>query len=284
MTGWAVRHCPDGPRSRVDHGWVDNATALALLARADAALDLPRLGGMARPTGVAIVSEERWAFAEVGGGEHVLAVPAAPSLVGRIPFLRGLVRLALALRPLFARGGSASPKERLVLLAAVVAPVPAAFLPQALSLAVMLVATLGLTAWILRGRTLFLHGAEHRAIAAAEARSLVATWRGETRPSRFSFRCGTNFAALVVPVTVLLDPGDRAACRRRRRRRAGAGADALDGALAAAAGSWRPPAQGRARARPRAPARDDARAHARRDARRAARGRGRARADALKSG
>jgi uncharacterized protein YqhQ len=87
----------------------------------------------------------------------------------------------------------------------VVAPAPAAFLPLALSLAVMLVATLGLTAWILRGRTLFLHGAEHRAIAAAEARSLVATWHGAARPSRFSIRCGTNFAALVVPVTVLLD-------------------------------------------------------------------------------
>jgi uncharacterized protein YqhQ len=184
---------------------VDDSAALTLLARADATPDLPRLGGMARPTGVAIVSEERWAFAEVDGGEHVLAVPAAPRLVGRIPFLRGLVRLALALRPLFARGGSASPKERLVLLAAVVAPAPAAFLPQALSLAVMLVATLGLTAWILRGRTLFLHGAEHRAIAAAEARSLVATWHGAARPSRFSIRCGTNFAALVVPVTVLLD-------------------------------------------------------------------------------
>jgi hypothetical protein len=184
---------------------VDDSAALALLARADAAVDLPRLGGMARPTGVAIVSEERWAFAEVDGGEHVLPVPAAPGLVGRVPFLRGLVRLALALRPLFARGGSASPRERLVLLAAVLAPVPAAFLPQALSLAVMLVATLGLTAWILRGRTLFLHGAEHRAIAAAEARSLVATWHGAARPSRFSIRCGTNFAALVVPITVLLD-------------------------------------------------------------------------------
>jgi hypothetical protein len=184
---------------------VDDATALAVLARADAAAELPRLGGMARPTGVAIVSEERWAFAEVAGGEHVLTVPPAPRVVGYVPFLRGLVRLALALRPLFARGGSASPKERLVLLAAVLAPLPAAFLPQTISWILMAFVTVGLTAWILRGRTLYLHGAEHRAIAAAEERSLIATWHGETRPSRFSFRCGTNFAALVVPVTLLLD-------------------------------------------------------------------------------
>ncbi len=91
------------------------------------------------------------------------------------------------------------------MLAALLAPIPAAFLPHLVSIAVMIVATLGLTAWILRGRTLYLHGAEHRAIAAAEARTLVATWHGETRPSRFSTRCGTNFAALVLPVTLLLD-------------------------------------------------------------------------------
>jgi hypothetical protein len=184
---------------------VDDRAVLEILARADAAAELPRLGGMARPNGVAIVSESHWAFAEVDGGERVLPVPASPRFVNKLPLARGLVRLALALRPLFARGGSTGGKERLVLLAALVAPVPAAFLPHAISIAVMVGATLGLTAWILRGRTLYLHGAEHRAIAAAEARSLVSTWHGETRPSRFSPRCGTNFAALVVPVTMLLD-------------------------------------------------------------------------------
>jgi len=60
-------------------------------------------------------------------------------------------------------------------------------------------------AWMFRGRTLFLHGAEHRAIAAAEERRLIATWDAEARPSRFAPRCGTNFAALVVPVSVLFD-------------------------------------------------------------------------------
>jgi len=58
-----------------------------------------------------------------------------------------------------------------------------------------------LVATILRGRALRLHGAEHRAIAAAESRHLEATWAGTVRPSRFSPRCGTNFAALALPVT-----------------------------------------------------------------------------------
>jgi uncharacterized protein YqhQ len=58
---------------------------------------------------------------------------------------------------------------------------------------------------MLRGRTLFLHGAEHRAIAAAEERRLVATWQAEAKPSRFAPRCGTNFAALVVPVSLVAD-------------------------------------------------------------------------------
>jgi uncharacterized protein YqhQ len=62
-----------------------------------------------------------------------------------------------------------------------------------------------LLAWLLRGRTLYLHGAEHRAIAAAERGTLAATWRGEARPTRFSLRCGTNFVALVLPVGLLAD-------------------------------------------------------------------------------
>ena len=42
-----------------------------LLARADAAPALPKLGGMARPNGVVIVSERHWAFATVAGELHV---------------------------------------------------------------------------------------------------------------------------------------------------------------------------------------------------------------------
>ena len=32
-----------------------------------------------------------------------------------------------------------------------------------------------------------------------------ATWSGAARPSRFSDRCGTNFAALAIPVTAIFD-------------------------------------------------------------------------------
>jgi len=42
-------------------------------------------------------------------------------------------------------------------------------------------------------------------LAAAEARSLGTAWTGEARPSRFSPRCGTNFAALAIPVTTVFD-------------------------------------------------------------------------------
>lgn len=58
---------------------------------------------------------------------------------------------------------------------------------------------------MLRGRTLFLHGAEHRAISAAAQRHLSETWHGRVRPSRFAARCGTNFAALGLPVAAVLD-------------------------------------------------------------------------------
>src|SRR5205085_8340304 len=50
-----------------------------------------------------------------------------------------------------------------------------------------------------------LHGAEHRAIAAVEERRLVAAWNGDARPTRFSSRCGTNFAALALPITWLAE-------------------------------------------------------------------------------
>jgi uncharacterized protein YqhQ len=65
--------------------------------------------------------------------------------------------------------------------------------------------TLGFLVWLLRGPTLRLHGGEHRAIAAAESHELLATWNGTARPSRFSPRCGTNFVALLLPITILAE-------------------------------------------------------------------------------
>ncbi|HEX6701705.1 MAG TPA: DUF1385 domain-containing protein [Gaiellaceae bacterium] len=171
------------------------------LEQADAAASLPRLGGMARPDGVAIVSERFWAFAGTDGSLRTGKMPSPPRALRHVPLVRGLVRLGASLSPLFRRTGVARPRERRLLLLAVLAPFLFVFLPERWSLLAGIAVTAGLVAWMLRGRTLHLHGAEHRAIAAAEARALGSTWRGEVRPSRFSPRCGTNFAALVLPVT-----------------------------------------------------------------------------------
>ena len=78
-------------------------------------------------------------------------------------------------------------------------------LPSRLELPAGLLTTTLIVLWLFRGRTLRLHGAEHRAIAAAESRSLAAAWSGDVRPSRFSPRCGTNFAPLAIAVTAGVD-------------------------------------------------------------------------------
>jgi uncharacterized protein YqhQ len=92
-----------------------------------------------------------------------------------------------------------------LLVAALLAPLSLIFLPESASLPLGVGTGVVLLAWMLRGRTLFLHGAEHRAITAAEERRLVLTWNAEAKPSRFAPRCGTNFAALVVPVSLAFD-------------------------------------------------------------------------------
>jgi uncharacterized protein YqhQ len=129
---------------------------------------------MARPNGVVIVSEHYWAFATNTGELHEGAMPTRRPAAARIPLLRGLMQLA-------------------------------ASLPGRLEFPAGLLTTALIILWLFRGRTLRLHGAEHRAIAAAEERSLETAWTGEVRPSRFSPRCGTNFAALAIPVTALFD-------------------------------------------------------------------------------
>ena len=177
----------------------------SVLERADASAALPRLGGMARPDGVVIVSERFWAFAGRDGTLREGEMPSPPDWLQRVPLARGLLRLSASLSPLLRRSGVAGRRERPLLVAALLAPFLLVFLPEALRLPVGLVATVGLAAWMLRGRTLRLHGAEHRAIAAVEERRLIATWNGVAKPTRFSPRCGTNFAAVLLPVTWLAD-------------------------------------------------------------------------------
>ena len=183
----------------------DRRAVLELLTAADGSAALPRLGGMARADGVVIASERFWAFATRSGEVREGAMPSPPRALRHVPLLRGLVRLSMALTPLFRGAGVAGRRERLLLLVAVFAPLALIFLPQSASLPLGAGTAVVLLARMLRGRTLFLHGAEHRAIAAVEERRLVATWAGEARPSRFAPRCGTNFAALVVPVSLAFD-------------------------------------------------------------------------------
>jgi uncharacterized protein YqhQ len=192
-----------GRRFAGDHGWVDHAAVLAELEQGDLAVKAPRLGGMARAGGVVIVSERYWAYAGVDGSIKEGRMPRPPRALRALPLARGLVRLAASLSPLFRRRGVARRRERLFLLAAILAPLALVFTPEWIGMSVGVLTTVALLGWLLRGRTLYLHGAEHRAIAALEERRLCDTWAGAARPSRFSLRCGTNFAALLMPVAVV---------------------------------------------------------------------------------
>ena len=181
---------------------MDQAAVLRQLELADRS-ESPRLGGMARSHGVVIVSQHYWAYAGVDGSLKEGAMPQAPRALRAVPFARGLVRLAASLSPLFKRTGVARGRERIFLIVAILAPLALVFTPHWFGLIAGGLTTFALLAWLLRGRTLYLHGAEHRSIAAAEERRLLDTWSGVARPSRFSLRCGTNFAALLMPVAVV---------------------------------------------------------------------------------
>src|SRR5690348_11539032 len=98
---WAVRLLRR-VRGAVDHGDVSEKSVLDILERADKAAQLPRLGGMARPDGVAIVTDTSWALSGVDGSVRTRDLPRRRALE-RIPLVRGLARLALALVPLLAR-------------------------------------------------------------------------------------------------------------------------------------------------------------------------------------
>ena len=160
---------------------------------------------MARPNGVVIVSERFWAFAARDGGVREGAMPRRTESVRRIPLVRGIARLVVSLAPMFTRTGAARTGERAFLAAAVLAPFGLVLLPGWLAVVAALSVTAALLAALLRGRTLRLHGAEHRAIAAAEERRLASTWDGTAQPSRFSLRCGTNFAVLALPVAAVAE-------------------------------------------------------------------------------
>jgi uncharacterized protein YqhQ len=158
---------------------------------------------MARPDGVVIVSERFWAYASVDGSLREGTMPAPRRGIRRVPLLRGLVRLAAAMTPIVRRTGVVGNRERAFLGAVVLASFAFYLFPAWLEIGAGAAVGLMMIFWLLRGRTLNLHGAEHRAIRAVEQRSLTASFAGDVRPSRFAARCGTNFAALVLPVAAL---------------------------------------------------------------------------------
>src|ERR671931_10400 len=123
---------PDGG----DHGWVDQAVVLEELEQGDLAVSAPRLGGMARAGGVVIVSERYWAYAGVDGSLREGRMPRPPRALRSVPLARGLVRLAASLSPLFRRTGVARRRERLFLLAAILAPFALVFAPNWIGMAV----------------------------------------------------------------------------------------------------------------------------------------------------
>src|SRR5262245_11273963 len=136
---------------------------------------------MARPDGVVIASERFFAFAGRDGSLLEGEMPRPPAFARRVPLLRGLARLGLSVSPLLRRGGVAGHIERLMLFAVLLAPIAFMFLPSRAALVAGIVISVGLIAWLMRGRTLYLHGAEHRAIAAAEEVLLGRTGDGDAR-------------------------------------------------------------------------------------------------------
>src|SRR5207244_916778 len=69
-------------------------------------------------------------------------MPSPRERLRKVPLLRGLARLGLSLSPLFRRDGVAKPRERLLLVVAVAAPLMFAFLPHRASLIAGLALTL----------------------------------------------------------------------------------------------------------------------------------------------
>src|ERR671935_1668296 len=131
-----------------------HADTLELLRRGDAAFALPKLGGMARPNGVAVVSERYWAFASTDGRVLEGRMPKPPEWANRLPLARGLVRLGASLSPLFRRTGIARPRERWLLLAAVIGPFAFVLLPGVWATVAGVAVTAVLLATLLRGRAL----------------------------------------------------------------------------------------------------------------------------------
>ena len=222
---------------------------------------------MARPDGVVIVSERFWAFAGKDGSLREGAMPSPPEAVSTGCRGPGLVRLGLSLSP-FRRAGVAGRGQKPLLAAALIAPVsplsapgPAAHAdrPRRDDRARRLDAPRPHASAARRRAS-----RDRRRRGAQAARHL----EGAAKPSRFSPRCGTNFAALALPL-----PGSRIGSGRSRRssgRRSSSRASRWRRRWRSG-GSSRPGSSASCSSGSGAPAADDPRARARGHARRAAR-------------
>ena len=123
----------------------------------------------------------------------------------RCRWCAGSIRLFSALAPLFRGAGVAGRGERLLLLAALLAP---------LSLDLSCRSRPRCRSGSGRRRPARLDAARPDALPArrraprdrrGRGAAARATWNAEAKPSRFAPRCGTNFAALVVPVSIARD-------------------------------------------------------------------------------
>lgn len=160
---------------------------------------------MARPNGVVIVSERFWAFAARDGdlrqGSHAPRGARGACDPART---RPAEPYGLPL-PTVSRWRRRGGEGRALLAAGLLVSFGFVFLPDTFATVLAVALTAILLGVLFRGRTLALHGAEHRAIAAAEERRLQETWRGHAHPSRLSWRCGTNFAALALPISTAVE-------------------------------------------------------------------------------
>ena len=186
-----------------DHGRVDQAASLALLEQGELAPRAPRLGGMARADGVVIVSERFWAFAGIDGSLREGTMPQRRIRCARFRLRAVSFVSSASLSPLFRAAGRRPQAER-IFLARRDRRAARARVRSELARARRRPHHDGGAARLAVARAHALPArrrapCDRRARGTAPARHLA---RRRASPSRFSLRCGTNFAALLLPVAV----------------------------------------------------------------------------------
>lgn len=191
--------------------------------------DPRRLGGMALANGLLVHDRERWAAA-VRDEDGAMRVASGRSpkcdlgRLGRVPLVRGVIRLAeaIAILPAMRRR---LPQARLamedrrglfvLLFGALVAAiarrkVPNVFAQEAIGSAVSVVPALVL---LRDSRAAVWHGVEHKCIAAYEAGGIDAVDAAEEQAKEHD-RCGSNLVVPMLLTGTLVNAGVRSVVRR----------------------------------------------------------------------